>query len=66
MEVIDSFIVPLLHEALATKKARGQGDIPKDMGDEDETLLSHLVNIIDGMLPSLCLNVRYFQSKALA
>ncbi|KAI0353450.1 cytochrome P450 monooxygenase pc-3 [Trametes cingulata] len=49
MRVIDAFLQPILDEAIA--KNRGKvGDVQgdkEDIGDEDETLLDHLVKITD-------------------
>ncbi|KAK1235462.1 hypothetical protein PQX77_001314 [Marasmius sp. AFHP31] len=47
MEIVSSFIEPIIAEALAKKRARTDKPKPKDEVGEDETLLDHLVDITD-------------------
>ena len=47
LKVIDAFIMPLLNAALE-KKAKENKATKSQEGDDEETLLEHLVNLTDG------------------
>uniref|UniRef100_A0A0W0FZY7 SET domain-containing protein n=1 Tax=Moniliophthora roreri TaxID=221103 RepID=A0A0W0FZY7_MONRR len=49
MKIVNSFIEPIIAEALAKKKATGRPskEVKEEIGD-DETLLDHLVDLTDG------------------
>ncbi|KAJ8092414.1 hypothetical protein PM082_023869 [Marasmius tenuissimus] len=47
MEIVSSFIEPIIAEALAKKRLRTDKPKPKDEVGEEETLLDHLVDITD-------------------
>lgn len=49
MHVVDEFIDPIIGKALEDKKEKTRGLGQDNKVSEDETLLSHLVNLTDGM-----------------
>ena len=48
VEVMDEFFGPLLEEALAKKKVKGEGAKVDEELEEGVTLLEHLVQLTDG------------------
>jgi hypothetical protein len=48
MQIVDGYIEPIIHEALVRKKAGKFDKVTSEHLEEGETLLDHLVQVIEG------------------